>query len=587
MRGRMVAIALPWLALLLAFILLAGCAPGAALTQALPTVAPPSAAIPAATATPTALPATAPAAASPPAVAPSLTVIPSPVAATTQLWWNDRVFYEIFVRSFADSDGDGVGDFKGLTSKLDYLNDGDPHTTNDLGVTGLWLMPINPSPSYHGYDVTDYKAVNPEYGTMEDFKEFLDAAHRRGIKVIIDLVMNHTSSQHPWFKESLDPDSPKRDWYIWSADPSGQGWHDAGQKEKYYGYFGDHMPDLNYNNPEVTDAMFDVVKFWLEDVKIDGFRLDAIKYLVEQDGKNENAGATFDWLEKFHSYYKSLNPDAFTVGEAWADSSMVARYVPDKVDVAFEFNMADGMVKSVNAQDRFNVEYNQTETNRLYPPGQFASFLTNHDMNRVRSRLGDDAAAALAASLYLLYPGVPFIYYGEEIGMQGVKPDEDIRLPMQWTADGGFTTGKPWRPYFEDFETRNVAAEDLDPNSLLSRYRDLIRLRNTFPALRIGDWRLVAAPKEAPAVYSFMRSQGDERFLVLFNLGDKPVTDYALSLQTQEGAHAPAKSAKAELVYGPKDAMQKIPVITTDGFEGYKPIPNLPPYSTFVIRYSP
>jgi glycosidase len=249
--------------------------------------------------------------------------------------------------------------------------------------------------------------------------------------------------------------------------------------------------------------------------------------------------------------------------------------------------MAEGMVTSAKLRDRANVEKTQAKVDKLYPPGQFASFLTNHDQDRVRSEVEDEGQAAVAASLYLLYPGVPFIYYGEEIGMQGVKPDEDIRRPMQWTSDGGFTTGTPWRPYFDDVETRNVAVQDGEASSLLNHYRGLIRLRNTYPALRTGDWRPVEVSKEAPSVYSFMRSQGDERFLVLINLGDKPVTDYALSLETQPAANASAAPLKGELVFGPKDALQTIPAMPAEGLEGYKPLPILPPYTTFVIRYMP
>ncbi len=574
MPGRRFAPIALSLALLLTLALLAACMP---------------AATPGATPAPTAAPPTAAATVPPP----TATVPPTPAATQTptptpapQAWWTDDVFYEIFVRSFQDSNGDGIGDFKGLTSKLDYLNDGDPNTTTDLGVTGIWLMPIHPSPSYHGYDVTDYKGINPEYGTMEDFKEFLDEAHKRGIKVIIDLVMNHTSSQHPWFVESVDPNSAKRDWYVWSDTATGNGWHDAGQKEKYYGAFGGHMPDLNYKNPEVSAAMFDVVKFWLEDVKVDGFRLDAIKYLVEQGGRTENTAATMDWLKEFHTYHKSLNPEAFTVGEVWAESMIAKFYTPDRVDAVFEFDMAEDMVTSAKLRDPANARKTQAKVDKLYQPEQFASFLTNHDQDRVRSELEDEGQATVAASLYLLYPGVPFIYYGEEIGMQGVKPDEDIRRPMQWTADGGFTTGEPWRPYFGDEATRNVSAQDADPASLLNHYRALIRLRGTYPALRSGDWRPVEVSQEAPSVYSFMRSLGDERILVVVNLDDQPVSDYGLSLEARPGAEPSARPVTAELLYGPDGAPQEIPVVPTDGFEGYKPVPTLPAYSTFVIRFA-
>ncbi len=201
-------------------------------------------------------------------------------------WWNDAVFYEIFVRSFYDSNGDGIGDFKGLMDKLDYLNDGDPDTHDDLGITGIWLMPIMKSPSYHGYDIQDYNATEPDYGSMQDFENFLEAAHQRGIKVIIDMVMNHSSNQHPWFTQSANNTGGYRDWYVWSpANPGFLGpwgqtvWFPRGGNY-YYGLFGSGLPDINYRDTALKNAMFDVVNFWL-DKGVDGFRLDAIKYLVE------------------------------------------------------------------------------------------------------------------------------------------------------------------------------------------------------------------------------------------------------------------------------------------------------------------
>ena len=223
------------------------------------------------------------------------------------LWWEDDVFYEIFVRSFNDSDGDGIGDFNGIIEKLDYLNDGDPGTNTDLGVSGLWLMPIHPSTSYHGYDVIDYYAVNPEYGTMEDFNRLLDEAHKRGIRVIIDLVLNHTSVDHPWFRAAQDPMSEYRDWYVWSdTEPSGSGWH-ASDHGYYFGIFWEGMPDLNYEHPPVTEQMHDVARYWLQDIGVDGFRLDAAKHLIEDGMIQTHTDATHEWYKDFRHVYKDLN----------------------------------------------------------------------------------------------------------------------------------------------------------------------------------------------------------------------------------------------------------------------------------------
>lgn len=275
----------------------------------------------------------------------------------TTYWWNDAVFYEIFVRSFYDSDGNGKGDFQGLIEKLDYLNDGDPATNSDLGITGIWLMPINQSPSYHGYDVTDYRTVESDYGSNEDFKEFIAEAHKRGINVIIDYVMNHSSSEHPWFQDSKSTGSDKRDWYRWSATnpgysgPWGQDvWHSS-SGAYYYGIFWSGMPDLNYETQVVKDEMFDIARFWLEDMGTDGFRLDAVKYIIENGSELEDTEETFQFWRDFRAYYKSVNPNAFAVGEAWTSTDIVRNYVEnDGLDYCFEFDLANAIINALEME---------------------------------------------------------------------------------------------------------------------------------------------------------------------------------------------------------------------------------------------
>ena len=501
-------------------------------------------------------------------------------------WWNDTVFYEVFVRSFADSDADGVGDLNGLIDRLDYLNDGDPTTTDDLGVTGLWLMPIMESPSYHGYDVVDYFKVDEEYGTEEDFRRLIEEAQARGIRVVVDLVLNHTGRDHPWFQQSQDPDSDKRDWYVWSDESPGyrgpwgqQVWHRS-DDDYYYAVFWEGMPDLNYNNPEVTEAAYEAARFWLEDMGVDGFRLDAIKHMVEDGRLQENTPATHDWMESFYTFYKDVNPDAFTVGEAWTGTRQVLEYTGDEVDVAFQFDLAED---NLNASREgigslFTKEMKAVVDN--YPPGQYATFLTNHDQNRVMSQLREDEQAAkVAASLLLTSPGVPFIYYGEEIGMMGVKPDEDIRLPMQWSGENGgagFTDGTPWRPPYEDYQERNVAVQDQDPDSLLSHYRALIQLRNEHESLRTGGWILVES--DPGRLIAFLRHSDDETLLVLINPSRKTVDDYSLTLES-----GPLSSeTEATLLFG-----EGIPTAAelnqAGGFTNYKPLDTLPAQSTFII----
>ena len=500
-------------------------------------------------------------------------------------WWNDTVFYEIFVRSFYDSNADGIGDFNGLTAKLDYLNDGDPNTTADLGVTGLWLMPIHPTASYHGYDVTDFNTVNPEYGTLEDFKRLLDEAHKRGIRIIIDLVLNHTSSQHPWFEAAQDPNSPYRDWYLWSeAKPTAGGWHPSSRGDYYYGQFWEGMPDLNYTNPAITAEMQKVVSFWLNDMGVDGFRLDAAKFLIEVGTLQSNSDQTHAWFRDFRPFYKELAPQALMVGEIWEGSVTVGKYIAgDELDLAFDFDLAKAFVASAGLRNANQVNTILPRDARLFRPGQFATFLTNHDQDRAMSVFGDNVDKAKGAVVLLLTaPGVPFIYYGEEVGMLGKKPDEDLRLPMQWTADsnGGFTTGTPWRVLNADFLTKNVAAQTDDPDSLLSFYRQLIRIRNEHAALRVGDFYLVDTGSNT--VFASLRATNDEAVLIVINLGQNPVSDYKLSLDNGPLAGAYAVTP----ILGSVEFAA--PTINAQGgFEGYQPLPELRGYSQFILQLQP
>jgi glycosidase len=502
-------------------------------------------------------------------------------------WWNDRVFYEVFVRSFKDSNGDGIGDLVGLTESLDYLNDGDPATTDDLGITGIWLMPIFPSPSYHGYDVTDYRSVNPEYGSMEDFEAFLDAAHERGIAVLIDLVMNHTSVEHPWFLASAEGDPEYADWYVWSdTDPgtaspwSGEpAWHPLGDRY-YYGLFWEGMPDLNVENADVTAELYDIARFWLEK-GVDGFRLDAVRHLIERGEVLSDTPESVAWLEDFNDYVDSIAPEALVLGEVWSPTTVVAGYVPEALDLAFEFGLAEAGAEAVATQDADPFEAALDLTLASYPDLQYAIFLTNHDMNRIMSEVGGDVRLAkLAATWLLTGPGVPFLYYGEEVGLQGVKPDERIRTPMPWTAEEpglGFTTGTPWEPPFEGFERFNVAAQTDDPGSLLSHYRTLIQAREGIPALRRGD--LIPVETSSDTVTAYLRSEGDDHVLVVLNLAPGYAVDVALDLQA-----GPLEGMRGvtPLAGPPATAPEVGP---SGGFAGYRPIESIPPFGYLVLRF--
>jgi alpha-amylase len=453
-------------------------------------------------------------------------------------WWNDAVFYEIFVRSFYDTNRDGKGDFKGLTAKLDYLNDGNPATTTDLGITGIWLMPMMESPSYHGYDITNYLATEPDYGTMADFEEFLAAAHARGIKVIIDLVLNHSSSQHPWFLQSASSSTNSYNpWYRWSATdpgyqgPLGQAWH-ARNGAFFYGVFGNNMPDLNWNNPDLKAAMWDVTRFWLGK-GVDGYRLDAVKYLNESGTTLENAPQTLTTLEEFGQVVRAAKPDAYTVGEAWGPTPQVVPYVTNgRLDNCFEFDLAAAIIGAVNSGNPAGLNTKLSQVANAYPKLQYATFLTNHDQIRVLDAVGGNVARQRqAAALYLTMPGVPFLYYGEELGMRGgATGDEEKRKPMQWTdgAAAGFSEGTPWSSPGANFQAANVAAEQTDANSLLSHYKKLIALRNSHEVLRKGYFLPVSTT--AAGVTSYGRVLGNAATIVIANLSTNSVASPAVSV---------------------------------------------------------
>lgn len=523
--------------------------------------------------------------------APALQAQPAPPESALP-WWNDAVFYQVFVRSFQDSDTgencDGIGDLRGLIDKLDYLNDGDPATDDDLGITGIWLMPIQQSPSYHGYDILDFYEIEKDFGTNEDFKELVAEAHARGIKVIIDLVINHVSDAHPWFADAFENLS-RRDWFLWSQEqpgykgPWGQTvWHER-VGTHYYGIFGPQMPDLNFENPEVTEEIHRIARFWLEEMGIDGFRLDAIRHLIEDGPEQSNTPETHTWLRDFYTFYKSVDPDAFTVGEVWDASANVVPYITDKeLDLAFEFDLADAILGAVQSGEAEKLYAQQALVWELYPPHQVATFLRNHDQSRTMTVLeGDIGEAKAATTILLTLPGVPFLYYGEEIGMYGDKPDPDIRTPMQWTPGphAGFSTCEPWRAVNDGYETTNVATESADPGSLLNLYRALIHLRNTHPALRHGAYLPVEA--DNAAVFAFLRHLDGETMLVVVNVSDAAVSDYGLSLDASalRGRHR-----SAEVLHGASSADLRLN--RQGGFRGYQPVETLSPHTGYVVRLS-
>ncbi|MFZ3079132.1 MAG: alpha-amylase family glycosyl hydrolase [Bellilinea sp.] len=523
-----------------------------------------------------------------PTVSPTTQPSPIPVETQTQKsasWWKTAVFYEIFVRSFSDSDGDGIGDINGITQKLDYLSDGDPDTQTDLGITAIWLMPIHPSPSYHGYDVINYYAVNPEYGTMDDFKRFLSEAHKRGIKVILDLVLNHTSILHPFFRDALQGEtSSYHDWYLWSTTDLGDGWRPVmgGTKPMfYYGYFCDCMPDLNYLNPDVTAQMEKVVKFWMETIGVDGFRVDGAKHLIEEETVALNSPATHAWFKKFYTFYKALNPLAYTVGEvASSDARIVSTYTGDQFDQIFNFEMASGVMNSVNGEAVSGIKSAVTFTQKDMPSWDFGTFLTNHDQDRVMSVLGGNVDKAKNAAFILLTsPGTPYIYYGEEIGMEGRKPDANIRRPMQWSSEqfGGFSNSVPWEELEVGYIAVNVQNQQNVSDSLLKTYQKLIAIRKSQPALAVGDY--IPVDSSNSGVYAFIRQEGSATLLMVVNLTKKSIADYTISASS---------TTLEDSAYTATDILSNSAASTLNiqdgGFAEYQPLEQLTPYTGYIFE---
>lgn len=486
-------------------------------------------------------------------------------------WARGAVFYEIFVRSFADSDGDGIGDLKGLTGKLDYLK--------DLGVDALWLMPIFASPSYHGYDTIDYEKIEPGYGTGADFDRFVAAAHERGIKVVLDLVVNHSSNQHPWFIDSASsPKSAHRNWYVWRGDDpgwtqpwgSGPTWHRNDKDGQFfYGIFWAGMPDLNYAEPAVREEMKRIATHWLAK-GVDGFRLDATRHLFA-NGPGEqqnNQPETHAYLKELAAAVRKAKPQAVMVGENWVDTEdLIAPYFGSTAQVAggdelpmnFDFPLAKEVVGGINAGEAAGIGARLEEVNETYPRGAIDTpFLTNHDQTRLATQLGNDPAKQrLAAAILLTLSGAPFLYYGEELGLQNGAggPDQFKRTPMPWdaTPGAGFTTAaKPWFDLAPGWHTANVAMEASDPASLLAHYRRLIHLRHATPALMKGTLTVLSPTKSSTHSLAFLRETGGERVLVLHNLG---------TTEIQAGPYD-LKAESAERLFGPDNA----PVKGADGW---------------------
>jgi len=451
--------------------------------------------------------------------------------------WPYGVNYEVFVRSFADSNGDGIGDFNGLTSRLDYLK--------ELGIGGIWLMPIMPSPTYHKYDVTNYQSVDPEYGTEQDFKKLVAEAHKRDIKILVDLILNHTGSDHPWFQSAIkDKSSPYRNYYVWARKDSIREqiskkttsldsdnitqWHPVNGdtlSEHYYGFFWGGMPDLNFDNPKVKQEFVDIGKYWLGKMDVDGFRLDAAKHIYPTDRAADNH-AVWVW---FREEMQKIKPDVYLVGEVWSKAEDVAPYLRG-LPALFNFDMGYAITSVVRAgKDTIDLIGKYKAISDFYNKSTSeyidATFLKNHDQNRILSELDNNTKKArVAAGILLTLPGTPYIYYGEEIGMLGVKPDEYIREPFLWDEANKDTEQTSWETpkYSTDQTVIPLAKQMKDPSSLYNFYKSFISYRNSSSVLTYGS--IENTTLQIRELVSFVRKYESNERLIIHNISDVEIT---------------------------------------------------------------
>lgn len=504
---------------------------------------------------------------------------------TTPLWYKDAIFYELYIRAFKDSNGDGHGDLRGVIEKLDYLQ--------DLGINCIWLLPMFPSPlKDDGYDVADFYNIHTDYGSLQDFKELVDQAHARGIRVIADLVLNHTSDQHPWFQEARQgKDNPKHDYYVWSdtqdkysdariifLDTEESNWSWDEQAKRYFWHrFYSSQPDLNYDNHQVQQAMLDVAKFWL-DMGIDGFRCDAIPYLFEREGSNcENLPETHTYLKQLRRDVEEHSPEAILLSEANQWPEDVREYFGndgDEMHMAFHFPVMPRLFMALRKQDTTPIREILARTPAIPQNAQWCTFLRNHDEltlemvteeerqwmwqqyapePRMRLNLGirrrlaplldnDFNKIVLANSLLFTLPGSPIVYYGDEIGMGDdiwLKDRDGVRTPMQWdrTPQAGFSSAaSTYSPVISaaPYDPAHVNVEDQmkDLASLYYMTKNMIAVRKTHRAFGWGDFEWAASSHPTQVAAYFRRFEGEE-LLILNNLSDSSI-DLSVELPKRE-----------------------------------------------------
>ncbi|UYZ64004.1 alpha-amylase family glycosyl hydrolase [Hymenobacter weizhouensis] len=526
-------------------------------------------------------------------------------------WWNDAVFYQIYPRSFFDTNGNGIGDLAGITQKLDYLNDGNATTTSDLGVTALYIMPVHDAsePWFGGYQVKDYKSIIGEIGTQADFDQFVAAAHARGMKVIMDMVFNHTSDEHPWFQSAARGAGGKYDdYYVWrpTLPPNKSAWrdntiaHSNANFNHYWGKYVPKTPDLNFYNRSVRNTIKDVSSYWLGR-GVDGFRLDAPMFLFERGDAGDisdqrSLPATYAYWREWRNHLKAANPNAFSVGETWlfdptdgpAPSTVLeaSKYVYQGFDIGFQFDIAYGVQHALNSENKSLLQTPVEESMSYYPFLQFGTFISNHDLYidksyyalRLKSRLANnqDAKAKLAAAWLLTAPGVPFVYYGEEVGINSGS----ARSPMQWntSANAGFTTGSPWIALGSDYSTYNVQSQQGVAGSFLSLYKQLIAVRKAEASLRRGGYKTVNTSSNG--VYAFLRTYGSEVTVVVLNLAAAAQNNVALSVS---GTGIPGGTYSLTNLLNPAQPVNGV-TVSGGNISNWVPVASIPANGFYVLK---
>lgn len=510
------------------------------------------------------------------AAEPTVAATATASAAQQVPWWQDAVFYQIWPRSFYDSSGDGHGDFNGMTAKLPYLQ--------ELGIDAIWLTPMFEAPSYHGYDFTEFYQVESDYGSMAEFEAFIQAADAKGMKVILDLVINHISREHEWFRQSAEGVAPYTDYFIWRKDLPAKGkgwghawdsndnpeavWHfDERRGEYYYAAFGATQPDLNLEHPDVIAEMNKMAKFWL-DKGVAGFRLDAVRFVMESGPHGQaDLPETIDYWRDFNAYVKSINPEAYLVGEAWVDIPVAAKYWGngEGLDQGFDFEVGYKIIGQLQQGAGNTAQFGTisgTQSGELHPLQEnlqrrldssaplafFSPFLTNHDQDRVAFQFADDRTTVLqksklAAAMLFSSPGTKYIYYGEEIGLTQAQSGHDVykRAPMLWSTDrqGGFTEAPlswveqqalftvPLANWWPDFLQQQlsaggntVAEQQAQPDSLWRLYQFLITQKKQRPELKLAGSYQVTEP--AAGLLQIDRELNGSKTRFVLNLSEQP-----------------------------------------------------------------